>query len=101
MARSLILRSRPARVSVEMAQQQPEALDGQHRRRDLSAPVALPEFVVDGAVRRQDAGRVREALLAQGRRQGQALGPVEVEKRMVGVEEDGSRARQAATWRGK
>ena len=33
--------------------------------------------------------------------QAPGLGPVEVEKRVVGVEEDGSRSRQAATWRGR
>ena len=70
-------------------EQLPEALHLEHVLRDLAAPIGGPERLVDGAVHGEDAGRRGQAVAREGGAQGAALGPVEVEKGAVEVEEDG------------
>jgi len=64
----------------------PEALARQGLRVDLAPAVALPDAVVDLAIGFEAGGRERQALAAKGGRQGPALGPGEVEQRLVEVE---------------
>ncbi len=86
----------PAGVAPDLAQQEAEALTGERGLRDLAAPVSGPQVVVDPLVRgdrRRGAGEPegREGFLERS-----ALGPVEIEKSVVDVEEDGAEGRQAA-----
>jgi hypothetical protein len=83
-------------------EQLPEALDGELGLAELLAPVALPERLVDRAEVAEDAERPGQATGQQGRAQRRPLGPVEIEKRLVGVEENGAKPRQGGTtWRGR
>jgi hypothetical protein len=77
-----------------VVQQATEALHGQGRAVELAAPEALPQLVVDRAERKVCARRTGQAEPGERLRQGDPLRPVEVEQRVVGVEEDGARPRQ-------
>jgi hypothetical protein len=92
---------RAARVAARLAQQAAEALAGERLLGRLAAAEGGPQLVVDAPVGR-DAGRgARQAEGAQGLPQGRALGLLEVEQRVVDVEQDDAQAGQAATWRGR
>jgi hypothetical protein len=86
----------------EPREQAAEALDRELGLGDLAAPVAFPELVVDRAVVGEDAGRERQTGAGEGAPQGGALGAVEVEEGLVGVEEDAARpGQERPTWRGR
>jgi hypothetical protein len=86
--------SRPARRTVQMDDELAEPLASQGRLGDRAAPVLLPERVVDPAIGGEDSGREGEAEVAERRAEGRSLGPVEVEQRLVDVEENGAEAGQ-------
>ena len=86
--------SGPTRVPLEMDEELAEALVGQVGLADRPAAVLLPERVVDPPVGGQDAGREREAEVGEGGAEGGPLGAVEVEERVIDVEEDGAEAGQ-------
>jgi hypothetical protein len=93
---------RAARVAPDLAQQPAEALAGEGGLGDLAPPERRPQVVVDpliGRGRRSGAGK---AEAGQGFPERGALGPVEIEERVIEVEEDGAGAVQAGTtWRGR
>ena len=90
----------PPGIAPDLAEQAAEALAGECFLADLAAAEGGPEVVVDplvGGDRRGGAGKTEgEKGFAERR----ALGPVEVEKSVIDVEEDGAEAVQATTWRG-
>jgi len=91
----------PARVAADLAKQEAEALAGERGLGDLAAAVGRPQVVVDALVGGDGRGRTAEAEREQRLAERRPLGPVEVEERVVDVEEDGAEAVQAATWRGR
>jgi len=88
-------------VAPDLAQQPAEALAGERRLRDLAAAECSPEVVVDPLVRRDRRKGAGEAQRREGSPERPALGLVEIEKRVVDVEEDGAEGGQEATWRGR
>jgi hypothetical protein len=90
-----------ARVAADLTEQAPEALPGEGGLGDLPAAVGGPQLVVDAPVGGNGRAGAAEAKRDQGLAQRRPLGPVEVEERVVDVEEDGAQAGQAATWRGR
>jgi hypothetical protein len=90
-----------ARVAPDLAEQAPEALAGEGGLGDLAPPVGRPQVLVDALVGGDGRAGAAEAEGAQGLAEGRTLGPVEVQERVVDVEEDGAEAGQAATWRGR
>jgi hypothetical protein len=92
---------RPPGVASDLAQQPAEPLARERGLRDLAAPVGGPEVVVDPLVRGDRRGEAGEPEGREGFPEGEALGPVEIEKRVIDVEEDGAERGQAATWRGR
>jgi hypothetical protein len=90
-----------ARVAPDLAEQAAEALAGERGLGDLAAAVGGPQVRVDALVGGDGRARAAEAERDQGLAEGGPLGPVEVEERVVDVEEDGAEAGQAATWRGR
>jgi hypothetical protein len=88
-------------VAPDLAQQAAETLAGEVRLRDLAAPVSGPEVVVDPLVRGDRRRGAGEPEGREGFPEGEALGPVEIEERVIDVEEDGAEGGQAATWRGR
>jgi len=81
-----------AGIGSDRAQQQPEALDREARCRDLAAPVALPQLVVDGAEGREGCRAERKGELRERLTERKPLRPVEVEEGVIGVEENGAEA---------
>jgi hypothetical protein len=80
-------------------QEQPaEALTLEHAGRDPAALVGDPQLRVDGAIGREDRGRERQVEAPQRVPQGDALGAIRVEERMVEIEEYGP-DRQGSTSR--
>jgi hypothetical protein len=57
--------------------------------------------VVDPLVRGDRRRGAGELESREGFSERSALGPVEIEERVVDVEEDGAEGGQAATWRGR
>jgi hypothetical protein len=84
-----------------VSQQPGEALPRERLLRDLAAAEGGPQLRVDALVRGDRGRGTGQAEGAKGLLQGRALGPVEIEKGVVDVEEDGAEAVQAATWRGR
>jgi hypothetical protein len=91
----------PAGVAPDLAEQAAEALAGERGLGDLAAAVGRPQVLVDAPVGGDRRGRAAEAERPEGRAKRRPLGPVEVQERVVDVEEDGAEAVQAATWRGR
>ena len=89
-----------ALVSAQVLQEPTEALPGERRLRGLAAAERGPQLRVDALVGVAGGGGTRQAEGPEGLLQGRALGLVEVEKRVVDVEQDGAQAGQA-TWRGR
>jgi hypothetical protein len=81
-------------------QEPAEALARKRLLSDLAAPEAGPQLRVDALVRGDRGRGTGQAEGTKGLLQGRALGPVEIEKGVVDVEEDGAEAGQA-TWRGR
>jgi hypothetical protein len=79
----------PARIGPGPTQVLDEAAPCQPCGVDLAAPVALPELVVDAAIRRQPTAGVGKALGLERDLEGGALGPSEVEEGVVEIEQDG------------
>lgn len=93
---------RPARTLAERGQQLAEALHRHVPARDLALGVAPPEQPVDRSVTVEGAAPVAQPESAKGRAQGSPLGAVEVEQRIVEVQQDGADAGQRGpTWRGR
>jgi hypothetical protein len=90
-----------AGVPADLAEQAPEALAGECRLRDLAPAVRRPQVPVDALVGGDGGAGAAEAEREEGLAEGRPLGPVEVQERVVDVEEDGAEAGQAATWRGR
>jgi hypothetical protein len=91
----------PPGVAPDLAEQAPEALAGEGRLADLAAAVGGPEVAVDALVGGDRRGGARKAEGKERSAQRPALGPVEVQERVVEVEEDGAEGVQAATWPGR
>jgi hypothetical protein len=81
-------------IGAEVAQEAAEALGGERSLRDPSAAVEIPELVVDPAVGEQRGRRERKGEVGKGPAERDALRAVEVEERVVEVEEDGAEAGQ-------
>jgi len=81
-------------------QQPPEALARERLLRDLAAAERRPQLGVDPLVGGERGGGTGQAEGAEGLAQRRSLGLVEVEQRVVDVEQDGAEAGQA-TWRGR
>jgi hypothetical protein len=90
-----------ARVAADLAEEAAEALAGERGLGDLAAAVGRPQVVVDALVGGDSRGRAAQPEGQQRFAERRPLGPVEVEQRVVDVEEDGAKAVQAATWRGR
>ncbi len=90
-----------ARVAPGLPQQAAEALAREGRLRRLAAAEGGPQLGVDALVGGDAGRRARQAEGAQGLPQGRALGLVEVEQRVIDVEQDDAQAGQGATWRGR
>jgi hypothetical protein len=97
----LAQRGGPPGVAPDLAKQAAEALAGERGLADLAAAEGGPEVVVDALVRGDRRGGTGKAEGEEGFAECCALGPVEIEKGVVDVEEDGAEAFQAATWRGR
>jgi hypothetical protein len=80
-----------------MAQQLSEALARERLLGDLAAAEGRPQRRVDLLVRAQRGRGARQAEGTEGLPERLPLGPVEVEQRVVDVEEDGSEAGQATS----
>jgi hypothetical protein len=93
--------ARSPRVAADRQQQAPEAFARERRLRRLAAPEGGPQLGVDALVGGDGRGRARQAEPEEGLPEGRSLGLVEIEKRVVDVEEDGAEAVQAVTWRGR
>jgi hypothetical protein len=89
------------RVAPDLAEQAPEALAGERGLGDLAAAVGRPQVCVDALVGGDGGPRAAQAQREQGLAERRPLGAVEVQERVVDVEEDGAEAGQAATWRGR
>jgi hypothetical protein len=79
---------------LQIREQQPETLDRHAPARDPPAAVARPQPPVDRVVARQREARERQPQPPEGRRQRQPLGPIEVQQRVVEVEQDCAQACQ-------
>jgi hypothetical protein len=89
------------RITLDLAQQAPEALARQGGLGDLAPAEGRPEVVVDvpvGGDRRRGAG---EAARQESLPERRALRLVEIEKGVVDVEENGLETVQGPTWRGR
>jgi hypothetical protein len=91
----------PPGVAPDLAQEAAEALAGERGLADLAAAEGGPEVVVDALVGGDRRGGTGEPEGEEGFAERGALGLVEIEKRVVDVEEDGAEAVQAATSRGR
>jgi hypothetical protein len=88
-------------IAPDLAEQAAEALAGEGGLPDLAAAEGRPQVVVDALVGGDRGAGAGEAESEEGLAKGGALGLVEVEERVVDVEEDGAEGGQAATWRGR
>jgi hypothetical protein len=84
-------------VRADVAQQAAETLAREGPLGDLVPPEGSPQLGVDPLVGRQRGRRTRQAEREQGLLQGRALGPVEIEQRVVDVEENGAGTGQATS----
>jgi hypothetical protein len=91
----------PPGVAPDLAEQAAEALAGERALADLAAAEGRPEIVVDALVGGQGGPGTGEAEGEQRLAKRPALGLVEIEERVIDVEEDGSGTVQAATWPGR
>jgi hypothetical protein len=82
-----------------MDQEPAESFALQHGGRDPTALIVEPQPGVDRAIRLQGGRRERQIEPAQRAAQGDALGAVRVEERMVEVEEDGANRQAGLTSR--
>jgi hypothetical protein len=89
------------RITANLAQQASEALLRERGLADLAAAERGPQLVVDALVGGERRARAREPERMKRLTQGGALGLVEVKQRAVDVEEDGAKAGQGLTWRGR
>jgi hypothetical protein len=87
-------RSGTALVGAQLSEQAPKALARQDRRADLAPAILLPQLVVDAAIFGQQRAGERELEACQGGFERPPLGAVEVQERVVQVEEDCPGARQ-------
>jgi hypothetical protein len=91
----------PPGVAPDLAEEAAEALAGESGLADLAAAEGGPEVVVDALVGGDRRGGAGMAEGEEGFAERSALGLVEIEERVIDVEEDGAEAVQAATWRGR
>jgi hypothetical protein len=91
----------PSGVAPDLAEQAAEALAGESGLADLAAAEGGPEVEVDALVGGDRRRGAAEAEGEEGLAERRSLGLVEVEQRVIDVEEDGAEGGQAATWRGK
>jgi hypothetical protein len=91
----------PAGIAPDLAQEPAEALAGEGGLGHLAPAEDGPQLVVDPPVRGDRGRGTGEAQRGEGLPEGRALGPVEVEERVIDVEENGAEAFQATTWRGR
>lgn len=91
----------PPGFAPDLAEEAAEALAGERGLADLAAPEGGPEVVVDALVGGDRRGGTGMAEGEESFAERSALGPVEIEKGVIDVEEDGAEAVQAATWRGR
>ena len=91
----------PPGIAPDLAEQAAEALAGERGLADLAAAEGGPEVVVDALVGGDRRRRAAEAEGEEGLAERRSLGLVEVEERVIDVEEDGAEGGQAATWRGR
>jgi hypothetical protein len=91
----------PPWIAACLGEQPAEALASQGRLRRLAAAKGGPQLGVDALVGGGRRARAAEAEAEEGQLEGRALGPVEIEEGVVDVEEDGAKAVQAVTWRGR
>jgi hypothetical protein len=91
----------PPGVAPDLAEETAEALPGERWLADLAAAEGGPEVVVDALVGGDGGGGAGKAEGEEGFAERGALGLVEIEERVIDVEEDGAEAVQAATWRGR
>jgi hypothetical protein len=98
---------RPPGIAIHVDQELAEALACEVLLPDRSTPVLVPEGVVDPPVGSESGARAGKAEVGEGGAEGRPLGPVEVEKGVVDVEENGAESGQAGffgrrvTWRGR
>jgi hypothetical protein len=88
-------------VAPDFPQEAAEPLPREGGLGDLAPAEGRPQVVVDPLVRGDRGRGAGEARRREGLAERQALGPVEIEQRVIDVEEDGAEAVQAATWRGR
>ena len=86
---------RPPRIAVHVDQELAEALAREVKLPDRSAPVLVPEGVVDPSIGGESGARTGEPEVGEGGAEGRPLGPVEVEQGVVDVEENGAKSGQA------
>jgi len=91
----------PPGIAPDLAEEAAEALASERGLADLAAAEGGPEVVVDPLVGGDRRRRAAEVEGEEGFAERGALGPVEIEERVIDVEEDGAEAVQAATWRGR
>ena len=91
----------PPGIAPDLEQQAAEALAGERGLADLAAAEGGPEVVVDALVGGDRRRAAAEAEGEEGLAERRSLGLVEVEQRVIDVEEDGAEGGQAATWRGR
>jgi cyclophilin family peptidyl-prolyl cis-trans isomerase len=91
----------PPGIAPDLAEEAAEALASERGLADLAAAEGGPEVVVDPLVGGDRRRRAAEAEGEEGFAERGALGPVEIQERVIDVEEDGADAVQAATWRGR
>jgi hypothetical protein len=94
-------RGGPPGVAPDLPEQAAEALAGERGLADLTAAVGRPEVGVDALVRGDRRPGAGQSEGEEGLAECGALGPVEIQERVIDVEEDGAEAVQAATWRGR
>jgi hypothetical protein len=85
----------------DRGEQAAEALGGEGGLARLPPAEGGPQLVVDALVQVDGRGGAGEPEGREGRAQGVSLGPVEIEERVIDVEEDGAESAQEATWRGR
>jgi hypothetical protein len=90
-----------AHGSAEGGEQAAEALGGEGLLAGLPPAKGGPQLVVDPPVQGDGRAGAGEPEGREGRAQGVSLGPVEIEERVIDVEEDGAESAQEATWRGR
>jgi hypothetical protein len=92
---------RAAGIAPDLAQQAPESLPRECFLGGLAPAERRPEVVVDVLVGGDGGRGAGEAEGEEGLAQRRALRPVEIEKGVVDVEENGLEPVQGPTWRGR